>query len=110
MGNKGIIRPGDVQWMTAGSGIIPQEMPKGAKDGLMWGLQLWANLPATHKMRDPRYREIKSGNIPEVTMETGTKIKVISGSVNGFAGPVIGVSVFGPPQVDRSASSQASQV
>jgi len=88
MGNKGIIHPGDVQWMTAGSGIIHQEMPKGAKDGLMWCLQLWANLPASHKMMDPRYREIKSGNIPEVIMETGTKIKVISGSVNGFPGPV----------------------
>ncbi len=88
MGNKGIIKPGDVQWMTAGSGIIHQEMPKGEKDGEMWGLQLWANLPASNKMMAPRYREIKKGDIPEVTLETGIKIKVISGSVNGFTGPV----------------------
>ena len=56
MGNKGVIESGDVQWMTAGSGIIHQEMPKGDDDGLMWGFQLWANLPASHKMMDPRYR------------------------------------------------------
>ena len=66
MGNKGTIEPGDVQWMTAGSGIIHQEMPKGEKDGLMWGFQLWANLPAAHKMMDPRYREVKVSQIPEV--------------------------------------------
>jgi redox-sensitive bicupin YhaK (pirin superfamily) len=88
MGNKGIIRSGDVQWMTAGSGIIHQEMPKGQEDGLMWGFQLWANLPAAHKMMPPRYREIKSNQIPEITLDSGTKVKVISGEVSGVKGPV----------------------
>ena len=60
MGNSGTINPGDVQWMTAGSGIIHQEMPRGDATGMMGGFQLWANLPASHKMMDPRYRDIKS--------------------------------------------------
>ncbi|MBP1714150.1 MAG: Pirin domain protein [Deltaproteobacteria bacterium] len=81
MGNKGIIQPGDVQWMTAGSGIIHQEMPKGEKDGLMWGFQLWANLPAANKMMDPRYQEIKSRQIPEVSLDGGVQIKIICGEV-----------------------------
>ncbi len=68
MGNKGVIGPGDVQWMTAGSGIIHQEMPKGAKDGRMGGFQLWANLPAAQKMMDPRYRDVKKADIPEVEL------------------------------------------
>jgi redox-sensitive bicupin YhaK (pirin superfamily) len=63
--------------MTAGSGIIHQEMPKGDAAGLMWGFQLWANLPAEHKMMDPRYRDIIAGQIPEVTVENGVKIKII---------------------------------
>jgi len=88
MGNKGVIHAGDVQWMTAGSGIIHQEMPKGRKDGLMWGFQLWANLPASRKMMEPRYREVKKEMIPEVTDDKGTKIKIICGVVNGTAGPV----------------------
>jgi hypothetical protein len=88
MDNKGVIRSGDVQWMTAGSGIIHQEMPKGQKDGLMWGFQLWANLPSSHKMMDPRYREVKSTQIPEVTVEEGVKVRVICGEVNGVKGPV----------------------
>jgi len=66
MGNKGIIHPGDVQWMTAGSGIIHQEIARGPKDGLLWGLQLWANLPSSHKMMDPRYRGVSSNQIPQV--------------------------------------------
>jgi hypothetical protein len=82
MGNKGTISSGDVQWMTAGSGIIHQEMPKGQKDGLMWGFQLWANLPASHKMMDPRYRDVKSIQIPEVTLDHGVKVKIICGDVN----------------------------
>src|SRR3990170_5114963 len=65
MGNKGVILPGDVQWMTAGSGIIHQEMPKGY-NGHMWGFQLWVNLPSTHKMMDPRYREVKIEQIPVI--------------------------------------------
>jgi redox-sensitive bicupin YhaK (pirin superfamily) len=88
MDNRGVIRSGDVQWMTAGSGIIHQEMPKGQKDGLMWGFQLWANLPASHKMMDPRYREVKSTQIPEITVEEGAKVRVICGEVNGVKGPV----------------------
>jgi redox-sensitive bicupin YhaK (pirin superfamily) len=88
MGNRGIIASGDVQWMTAGSGIIHQEMPKGRKDGLMWGFQLWANLPASHKMMDPRYREVKSNQIPEMTLNKGAKVKVICGEMNGVKGPV----------------------
>ena len=82
MGNKGITSSGDVQWMTSGSGIIHQEMPKGQKDGLMWGFQLWTNLPASHKMMDPRYRDVKSKQIPEVTLDHGIKVKIICGEVN----------------------------
>jgi redox-sensitive bicupin YhaK (pirin superfamily) len=88
MGNKGIISSGDVQWMTAGSGIIHQEMPKGRHDGLMWGFQLWANLPASHKMMEPRYREVKSHQIPEVKAAGGALIRVIAGRVDGTKGPV----------------------
>ena len=71
MGNDGIIGPGDVQWMTAGSGIIHQEMPKGDKKGSMGGFQLWANLPASHKMMDPRYRGLTNDEIPEVPLPGG---------------------------------------
>ena len=88
MGNKGVIRSGDVQWMTAGSGIIHQEMPKGGKKGLIWGFQLWANLPASHKMMEPRYRDVKSTDIPEIEMNGGTKIKIVSGTIDGTRGPV----------------------
>src|SRR5512136_1699375 len=77
MGNKGVIGSGDVQWMTAGSGIIHQEMPKGDTKGVMWGFQLWANLPASQKMMDPRYRDVKSNQIPEVSDGYGVKIWII---------------------------------
>ena len=79
MGNKGIISSGDVQWMTAGNGIIHQEMPKGNSEGRMYGFQLWANLPKSHKMMDPRYRDVKAGQIPEIVMKQGTKIRVVCG-------------------------------
>jgi redox-sensitive bicupin YhaK (pirin superfamily) len=88
MGNKGIIAPGDVQWMTAGSGVIHQEMPRGDRTGSMGGFQLWANLPRAHKMMDPRYREVKSGEIPEVVLENGTKVRIICGKIRGKTGPV----------------------
>ena len=90
LGNGGVIGAGDVQWMTAGSGIIHQEMPKkGKKDTLLWGFQLWANLPASHKMMDPRYRDIEKDQIPEIFLnDNKVKIKVICGEVNGIEGPV----------------------
>jgi hypothetical protein len=86
MGNRGDISPGDVQWMTAGSGIIHQEMPKGDGEGRMWGFQLWANLPATHKMMDPRYRDVTSGQIPEVALGNGITAKIVCGRVDGSPG------------------------
>ena len=73
MGNKGVISSGDTQWMTAGSGIIHQEMPKGDHDGVMEGFQLWANLPKSHKMMDPRYRDVKSEQVPEVALANGVE-------------------------------------
>ena len=88
MGNKGVISSGDVQWMTAGSGIIHQEMPKGDRDGSMYGFQLWANLPKSHKMMDPRYRDVKSDQIPDIELEGGTKIRIICGKVGNKQGPV----------------------
>lgn len=88
MGNKGVIGPGDVQWMTAGSGIIHQEMPKGDEASLMGGFQLWANLPAANKMMDPRYLDVKNFQIPLLTTESGVKIRIICGEVNGIQGPV----------------------
>lgn len=99
MGNKGIIGPGDVQWMTAGSGIIHQEMPNGDPNGFMWGFQLWANLPASQKMMDPRYREVNHDQIPEVSLAGGVTIRVISGEVNGTEGPVRDV-VIDPEYLD----------
>jgi hypothetical protein len=86
MGNKGIIKSGDVQWMTAGSGIIHQEMPK-KYNGLMQGFQLWVTLPAKKKMIDPKYRGIEKQQIPEL-QKNGAKIKVIAGKVDGTEGPV----------------------
>ena len=87
MGNKGVILPGDVQWMTAGSGIIHQEMPKG-DNGHMWGFQLWVNLPSTHKMMEPRYREVKKSQIPEVTIDKNVTIRIICGEFGNTKGPV----------------------
>lgn len=88
LGNTGIIGAGDVQWMTAGSGIIHQEMPMGDADGINRGFQLWANLPRSPKMMPPRYREVKVNQIPEVTTKENIKIKIICGEVNGTKGPV----------------------
>jgi redox-sensitive bicupin YhaK (pirin superfamily) len=106
MGNKGIIHPGDVQWMTAGSGIIHQEMPQGQKDGSMWGFQLWANLPASHKMMDPRYRDVKSNQTPEIALAKGVKVKIICGEVNGVKGPV-GDIIIDPEYLDITVPSRS---
>jgi redox-sensitive bicupin YhaK (pirin superfamily) len=105
MGNQGIIGPGDVQWMTAGSGIIHQEMPKGDEKGRMGGFQLWANLPAVYKMMDPRYREVKSGQIPEITRDNGVKIRIISGRIHGTQGPISDV-VTDPTYLDVTVPAQ----
>ena len=87
LGNMGVISAGDVQWMTAGSGIIHQEMPKGDEKGILQGFQLWANLPAASKMMAPRYRGITAADIPLLTRPDGTLIRVIAGTVDGVAGP-----------------------
>ena len=107
MGNKGTIESGDVQWMTAGSGIIHQEMPKGEKEGLMWGFQLWANLPASHKMMDPRYRDVKSHQIPEVTLDQGVKVRIICGELKGVRGPVRDI-VIEPEYLDFTIPSKTN--
>ena len=108
LGNQGSIQAGDVQWMTAGSGIIHQEMPQGAVDGKMHGFQLWANLPSSLKMTAPRYQEVSSAEIPEVTEDDGTHARVICGSFWGVTGPVDGVAaepnyidVYVPPETQR---------
>ncbi len=104
LGNKGKMNAGDVQWMTAGSGILHQEMPKGDTHGRMHGFQLWANLPSSLKMTDPRYQDIPSSAIPEVADDDGTRVRVICGEFWGKKGPVEGVAadpnyldIFVPP-------------
>lgn len=92
MGNKGVISSGDIQWMTAGSGIIHQEMPKGDQKGRMHGFQLWANLPSALKMTSPRYQGIESKDIPEVTDDDGTHIRLVCGDFWGKRGPVDGIA------------------
>ncbi|MFA6570387.1 MAG: pirin family protein [Bacteroidota bacterium] len=87
LGNKGVLGAGDIQWMTAGSGIIHQEMPKSAGKG-MHGFQLWVNLPASHKMIPPRYQDINSKEVPEIIMPSGIKVKVLAGMFMGKTGPV----------------------
>ena len=91
LGNRGSIDAGDVQWMTAGSGIIHQEMPKGDTKGQMHGFQLWANLPSSKKMMSPRYQEVKAMEIPEAIEDDGTKARVVCGSFWGKRGPVEGI-------------------
>ncbi len=93
MGNSGTIGAGDAQWMTAGSGIIHQEMPKPGKGGRMGGFQLWANLPASHKLMPPRYRDITRADIPVVEGPDGVRIGVLCGQVQGTRGPVTDVVI-----------------
>jgi quercetin 2,3-dioxygenase len=104
LGNRGSLGAGDVQWMTAGRGILHQEMPKGDQRGRMHGFQLWANLPSSLKMTAPRYQDIKAADIPEVTDDDGTIARVITGEFWGKKGPVEGVAanpryldIFVPP-------------
>ena len=92
LGNSGAIAAGDVQWMTAGSGIIHQEMPKGDPAGRMHGFQLWANLPASLKMTTPRYQEVGATDIPVVTDDDGTQVRIVCGSFWGKSGPVDGIA------------------
>ena len=104
LGNRGVLGSGDVQWMTAGRGIMHQEMPQGDRQGRMHGFQLWANLPSSLKMTAPRYQDIKSAEIPEVVDDDGTRVRVVCGEFWGQRGPVEGVAadphyldVFVPP-------------
>jgi redox-sensitive bicupin YhaK (pirin superfamily) len=87
IGNRGTIRSGDLQWMTAGSGIRHKEMPKRT-EGMVMGFQLWANLPKSHKMMEPRYRDVLKEQIPEVQVNDGVRVKIIAGEINGLKGPV----------------------
>jgi redox-sensitive bicupin YhaK (pirin superfamily) len=101
LGNRGSLGAGDVQWMTAGSGIMHQEMPQGDAQGRMHGFQLWANLPASLKMTAPRYQDIVAADIPEVVDDDGTRVRVIVGDFWGKQGPVEGVAAD-PQYIDVS--------
>jgi len=92
LGNRGNLGAGDVQWMTAGRGILHQEMPQGDAQGRMHGFQLWANLPSSLKMTAPRYQDIKAGEIPEIVDDDGTVVRVVCGDFWGRRGPVEGVA------------------
>jgi redox-sensitive bicupin YhaK (pirin superfamily) len=116
LGNSGTLGAGDVQWMTAGSGILHQEMPQGDARGRMHGFQLWANLPASLKMTHPRYQDIPSSEIPEVSDNDGTRTRVICGSFSGKAGPVEGIAanpryldVWVPPGKRKTVPVDAAQ-
>ena len=92
LGNRGSLGAGDVQWMTAGRGILHQEMPQGDPQGRMHGFQLWANLPASLKMTAPRYQEVKAPDIPDVTDDDGTQVRIVCGKFWGKSGPVDGIA------------------
>ena len=92
LGNRGSMGAGDVQWMTAGRGILHQEMPKGDAQGKMHGFQLWSNLPSSLKMTPPRYQDISARDIPEVTDDDGTRVRIVCGDFWGKKGPVEGVA------------------
>ena len=106
IGNSGSIGPGDVQWMTAGGGIMHEEMPQVRPEGID-GFQLWVNLPARLKMTRPRYQGVLASEIPEVEVEGGTRIRVITGTVNGVDGPVSGIAAD-PVYLDVSVPAHAS--
>jgi hypothetical protein len=116
LGNLGAIAAGDLQWMTAGRGIIHQEMPKGDARGRMHGFQLWANLPAALKMTAPRYQEVKAVDIPVVTDDDGTEVRIVCGSFWGKRGPVDGIAadpiyldVAVPPRKRKSLPVETSR-
>ncbi len=90
-GNSGLLRAGGAQWMTAGRGIVHSEMPE-QQDGLMWGFQLWVNLPAAHKMTAPRYQDIAPEAIPEVSLPDGGRVRVVAGVMGDVRGPVTGIA------------------
>jgi redox-sensitive bicupin YhaK (pirin superfamily) len=109
LGNTGTLGAGDIQWMTAGRGILHQEMPHGDARGRVHGFQLWANLPSSLKLTSPRYQDVPAGAIPEVTEDDGTRVRVICGSFWGATGPVDGVAaepsyldVWVPPRTRKS--------
>jgi redox-sensitive bicupin YhaK (pirin superfamily) len=116
LGNAGALGAGDVQWMTAGRGILHQEMPQGDPKGRMHGFQLWANLPSALKMTEPRYQDVSSGDIPEVTDDDGTKVRVICGDFWGQTGPVDGIAadpryldVWVPPGTRKTLPVETSR-
>lgn len=92
LGNRGTLGAGDVQWMTAGSGIVHQEMPQGDAAGRMHGFQLWANLPSSLKMTKPRYQDVSGRDVPEVVDDDGTRVRIVCGEFWGKVGPVEGVA------------------
>ena len=108
LGNRGMLNNGDVQWMTAGRGILHQEMPQGDAQGRMHGFQLWANLPSSLKMTTPRYQDVTAHEIPSVVDDDGTRIRIICGSYWGQTGPVDGIAadpryldVWVPPETTK---------
>jgi quercetin 2,3-dioxygenase len=116
LGNRGSLGAGDIQWMTAGSGIMHQEMPKGDQQGRMHGFQLWANLPASLKMTKPRYQDVPAKDVPDVTDDDGTKVRVVCGEFWGQKGPVEGVAadpryldIAVPPRTRRVLPVESSR-
>ncbi len=116
LGNRGSLGAGDVQWMTAGSGILHQEMPTGDDRGRMHGFQLWANLPSSLKMTTPRYQDVKGADIPVVTDDDGTHVRVVCGDFWGKQGPVDGVAakpryldIFVPPGLTKRLKVETSR-
>ena len=106
LGNAGSIGAGDVQWMTAGRGILHEEMPQVRPEGIS-GFQLWVNLPAKLKMTRPRYQEVRAKDIPEIKKDNGIVVRVITGAVNGTSGPVSGIAA-NPIYLDVSVPARAS--
>ena len=116
LGNSGSLGAGDIQWMTAGSGILHQEMPKGDQAGRMHGFQLWANLPSSLKMTAPRYQDVQGKDVPEVVDDDGTTVRIVCGSFWGKTGPVDGVAadpryldIFVPPGVRKVLPVETSR-